>query len=709
MTTVVLKESMMSVDEAFAQALELFDAEQFAAMADLCRKIVAVSPGHWRALNGIGIGLHRTGRSKEAIGYIRKALELNPAYFEAYNSLGNILREMKKTTEALKTYQQAESLRPDAAVIQFNLANVLSDLSRHEEALARYERAITLDPSYTEALLGRARILYIFERYEESCVQYHEVLTRIPDHCEAMYGVGMALTKMDQQGNAEHFVEEAANMFRNLISRHPRKHDAILALGNILSAKSEKGDPSVIEEAISCYRRVLDNNPKDANTRARLGSLLVSQGKVDEALDEYRLAIRHKPDLSEARSCYVMYLQYHLASTMRQLAKESAAWQRTFAAAIPKIAVHRNRRDPERPLRIGYVSADFRSHPVGFHLMPVLYHHDAKRYKVFCYDNRDHADIYTCRLRNCADQWRTITNLTDESAAEMIMADKIDILVDLAGHTAGNRLLLFARRPAPVQVTWLGYFFSTGLTEIDYIFMDDTAVLQGEERWFSERVARLPGTRFCYEPPPYAGDVSPLPAYKNGRITFGSFNNLAKVTPQVISLWAKVLRAVPGSRLLLKSAPLSGAGCRESLVRKFAAEGVGPERLILRGQSPHAAMFAEYGDMDIALDPFPFNGGITSCEALWMGVPVLTLVGNIPIARQTSGFLKTIGLSGFTATDEDKYCELAVTWAADLNKLSNVRKELRDMMARSLLCDGKRFTANLEGAYRQIWRTWCSS
>jgi protein O-GlcNAc transferase len=702
MTELRIEDRTVSAEEAFQHALGLLQGGRFAEMTDLCRKIVAAEPDHYRAHHGVGLGLHRTGQSPEALSHIRKALAINPTYFEAHLNLGNILRDLGRTEEALENYLHASELRPEAPLAHYNIANALSDLGRIDEALDRYSQAVGFDPAYFDGLIGRARALHMMKRFEEACEDYRKAIALRPEDCDAVYHLGITLTELGRH-------DEALELFRKAISMNPGKRDAHLALGNFLSARVDEGDPSGLDEAIACYRKVVSLNPGDGNTLARLANMLLVQGKVDEALHQYRLSTEQRPDLIEANSSYLMTLQYHPSPTLHELHEESTKWHRRFAAGVPKLTGHRNRRDPDRPLRIGYVSADFRRHPVGYHLMPVLYHRNAERYEVFCYFNNAHPDIYTNRLRGYADGWRDIAGMSDESVQDMILADGIDILVDLSGHTGGNRLLLFARKPAPVQVTWLGYFFSTGLTEIDYILMDDCAVLPGEERWFSEKVVRLPESRFCYEPVPYAPDVAPLPADRNGWVTFGSFNNLAKVTPQVVRLWSRVLASVPDSRLLLKSAAFEGAASLEYFQQQFAAEGTDPEQLILRGQSDHIDMLAEYGDIDIALDPFPFNGGVTSCEALWMGVPVLTLTGIRPIARQTTGFLRTIGLTDFIARTEDEYCALASRWAGELHELAAIRYGLRSKMINSLLCDGRSFTANLESAYRRMWRTWCAS
>jgi predicted O-linked N-acetylglucosamine transferase (SPINDLY family) len=309
----------------------------------------------------------------------------------------------------------------------------------------------------------------------------------------------------------------------------------------------------------------------------------------------------------------------------------------------------------------------------------------------------------TRRLQGAADYWRAIVGTADSDAAAMIMRDRIDILIDLSGHTGRNRLPLFALRPAPVQASWLGYYGTTGLDAMDYLLMDEAAVPPGEERDYSETVLRLPLGRFCYAPPDYAPAPGEPPSLQRGFVTFGSFNNLTKMGPQVVALWADVLRAAPASRLLLKWKSLDDAHVRRGIVAAFEAAGIASERLELRGFSPHPEMLAEYNEIDVALDPFPFGGGLTSCEALWMGIPVMTLPRDRPASRQTAGFLGLVGLGDCIASSPEDYVRLVVAMAADRDRLRELRRMLRLRMAASPLCDGALFTPTLEAAYRHMW------
>ncbi|MBV8749327.1 MAG: hypothetical protein JO103_06410, partial [Candidatus Eremiobacteraeota bacterium] len=422
----------------------------------------------------------------------------------------------------------------------------------------------------------------------------------------------------------------------------------------------------------------------------------------------FERALALKPDYAEVRSNLLVLLNYDPTIDDAGLLAAHRDYDRHVTGPLAAAArPHVNDRAPDRPLRVGYVSGDFARHPGGYFIAAVLAAHDRGAVEAYCYSGRAIEDDLTAQIRGHAAAWRSTIGVRDDDLAAQIRDDKIDILVDLSGHTAGNRLPVFGRKPAPVQVAWLGYFNTTGVAAIDYVLMDAATVPPGAEQWFSERVVRLPDGRFCYAPPDFAPPVAPLPAASRGQVAFGSFNNLSKVTPEVIALWSRVLGAVPGSRLVLKWKSLADAAECARLRQAFAAHGIDPGRLDLRGRSPHAEMLAEYGDVDIALDPFPFCGGLTSCEALWMGVPIFTLPGSRAVSRQTLGFLAQIGLAELSAETPERYVEIAAGLAGDLDRLATLRGGLRDRMASSPLCDGARFARGLEAAYRAMWRDWC--
>lgn len=694
----------VTIEQAFIIALELLSQNRFVEMTSLCRIIAKNDPLHFRAIHGIGLGLHRSGNSEEGIKYIHRAVEINPEYCAAYNNLGNILREEKRFLEALEAYTSARGLDPASPMIYSNIGAVLNELGRDDEALASYEKALELDPAHIDAKFGYALTLCKLSRNDDAQHALIELLSLKPDHFDAMYNLSTLYMKMKRP-------KEAYNVLRKILDDKPDHFNANLSLANLLSEQVQFGRNWARDEELEFFIKASDIQPDNIDLHICIGTKFLEMCEIDCAIERYEKALSLQPGNLIAISCMLMASQYHPKPDLKQLYEDSLQWHHFCSANMQmSTSFHKNTTEPDRQLNIGYISADFNMHPVGFHLLPAIYHHNPGKYRVYCYSNNSKKnDAFTHRISELSDEWREIEEMTDDEVYDLIIKDRIDILVDLSGHTAGNRLPLFVRKPAPVQVTWLGYFFSTGLSEIDYIFMDETAVQAGEDQFFSEQVIRLPQTRFCYEPPSYAPDIKPLPCLKNGYITFGSFNNLAKLTPEVVNLWSKVLLALPNSKLLLKSASLGGKNVREKISSSFEQLGINPDRLDLRPASPHADMLAEYGDMDIALDPFPFNGGLTTCESLLMGVPVITLFGNRPISRQTAGFLNTIGLAEFVAHNNYDYIETARKWGANIAELAEIRATMRTKMKHSLLCDGKKFTANLEKIYREIWRQWCGS
>jgi predicted O-linked N-acetylglucosamine transferase (SPINDLY family) len=373
------------------------------------------------------------------------------------------------------------------------------------------------------------------------------------------------------------------------------------------------------------------------------------------------------------------------------------------------IGPHTNPRILERKLKIGYVSPDFRSHAVASFIEPVLAHHDQERFEIFAYYNHGQNDMVTQRLRKYCHHWRNIAAMSDEEVAELIREDEIDFLIDLAGHTGHNRLLVFARKPAPIQVTWLGYPDTTGLSTMDYRITDGFAdPVDMTEDFHTEQLIRLPECFSVYHVPEEYPEVSRLPALENGYITFGSFNNFSKTTPEVIALWAKILRSVPDSRLMLKYSGLSDSSMKRMVREAFARLDIHPSRVELLGKDPsHVTHLQRYYQLDIALDTFPYCGTTTTCEALWMGVPVITLAGSSHVSRVGSSLMSNLGYTEMIASSQQKYVAIAVGLAPDIDRLSAIREELRDRMADSPLMDSTRFTQHLENAYKEMWRTWC--
>lgn len=452
------------------------------------------------------------------------------------------------------------------------------------------------------------------------------------------------------------------------------------------------------------YRQVISAAPRVPEAHNNLGTVLKEQGQIDAARRCFERALQLRPHYASAHSNLLFTLHYAPGQTLSGLRAAHESWAKTQLAGVRASELVPASAGAGAPLTVGLVSPDLYYHPVGCFLLPWLQHHDRTRFRLVAYADSPRVDGMTRRLQAQVALWRHVHGQPDEAVHDTIRGDGVDILVDLAGHTAGNRLRLFARRAAPWQVSWLGYSATTAVPAMDFVLMDASSAPPGYEAFFTERLVRVSGLRFCYSPPEYAPPVAPAPVTRSGNVTFGSFNNLAKLTPEVLATWAAILQGVPGSRLVLKWKALGDAATADRIRSEFARHGVSADRIECRAWSQHPQMLAEYGDVDIALDPFPFSGGLTSCDALYMGVPVLTMPGELPIARQTAGFLDALGLPEWIIGGRDAYIASAIAFASDHAALETLRRTMRSRMLAARLCDGPSHARSIEHALLTISR-----
>jgi len=672
---------------------------QLDAAIEALRRAVALRPDHAQAHSNLGNALKDIGQVDAAIAAHRQAIALNPGFPEAYNNLGNALCANGQLDEARAAYQQAIVLRPTYAEAHNNLGNALKERGQLDSAVRAYRQAIALNPDYPAARYNLGNALKDIGQLDEALAAYRQAIALKPNDAEAHNNLAVVLAGKGQ-------FDLASSAYRQAIALKPDYAEAYSNLGDALRDKGR------LEESIAAHRQAITLRPDFPEAHNNLGNALMDGGQLDEAVAAYRQAIALKPDFAIAHSNLVYTLHFHSTYDAKAIEEEHRCWNRRHAEPLAKfIQPHPNDRSPDRRLRVGYVSADFREHPVGRFLLPLLEHHDHRQFQVFCYSNTFKVDPLTARIRAQAQQWRQIVGQSDQDAAARIRADGIDILVDLSGHTAGNRLPVFARKPAPVQVSYLGYPGATGLTTIDYRLTDAWAdPPESTDCFHSETVHRLPQSNWCFAQPASAGPVGPSPAIGRGDVTFGSFNNLAKVTESMLQVWARILLAVPNSRLILKAAGLASANSRDRICRQFVLQHIDPGRLILRGWEPtQATHLALHGEVDIALDTFPYHGTSTTCDALWMGVPVVTLAGQSHVSRVGLSLLSNIGLPELVATTVDEYVGVAVNLATDRDRLKRLRLTLRERMQNSPLMDSPTFARNLEAAYRQMWRKWCET
>lgn len=501
-------------------------------------------------------------------------------------------------------------------------------------------------------------------------------------------------------------IDKAIACYQKTIEMKP---DCAEAYNNMGDAFKEKG---ALNEAIHSYQKAVQINPDFSETYNKLGNAFQVKGKPDEAEMYYRRAIQIQPNDIGPYQNLLFVMNYNPVNDAGSIFSEHVQFAKRFAEPLYSSSpYHVKNRAPYRRLKIGYVSPDFKKHSVAYFIEPVLTAHSRNQFDILCYSNVKTEDEVTKRLQGYVNQWRNITELSDEKAAELIRKDGIDILVDLAGHTTNNRIFIFVRKPAPLQVSWIGYPATTGLSAIDYKIVDRYTDPPGiTEQFYTEKLLRLPDCFLCYLPDKDSPEVSLLPALTSGHITFGSFNNFAKVSPEVITLWSEILKAVPYSHLILKAHNLSFRSTRDYAMKMFSLNGISADRIELLSFDPSTrGHLLAYNRIDIGLDTFPYNGTTTTCEALWMGVPVITLAGNTHASRVGLSLLSNIGLHELIARTPDEYLTKAVNLANDLKRLHSLRERLRDMMLHSPLTNAKRFVSNLEKCYHTMWENWCKT
>ena len=659
------------------------------------RQAIALKPDLAQTHNNLGCALKDHGRLEEAIAAFERAIVLNPGYAAAHSNLGCALKDEHRLEEAIAAHRRAIELQPDLADAHNNLGNALKDQGRLEEAIAAFRRAIALSPGYATAYSNLGNSLKDQGRYEEAIAAHRRAIALRPDLVDSHNNLACAL----KDGGR---LEEAIAVFHQAIRLSPAHAAAHNNLGNALK------DQGRLEEVVDAYQRALQLSPGYATAHSNLGMVLSEQGRIDEALACFRRAVELKPDFTKAGSNYLLTLHYHPGYDAQALLAEHRQWAQRFAEPLAaEIAPYGNDRAPDRKLRIGYVSPDFRDHPVGHLVLPLFANHDRQQIEIVGYADVRKPDALTAKFKALASEWCVSGCLSDRQLAERIRGDRIDILVDLALHTAGNRMLVFARKPAPVQVSMLGMPTTTGLATIDYRLTDPYFDPPGAaDAAYTEQSIRLPHSIWCYEPHAEAPVVGPLPAVSNGLVTFGCLNHFAKVSRPTLETWTRILQALPGARLVLQAVP----GSYLDPVRgRLQDAGIAPDRVQFLPKVPRHEYLRRYHQLDISLDPFPYNGHTSTLDAVWMGVPVIALAGRTGVGRAGVSVLSNLELPELIAKTPEQYVAIAVALAGDHPRLAALRAALRPKMQASPLVDGKQYAADIETAFRRIWKTWCRS
>jgi predicted O-linked N-acetylglucosamine transferase (SPINDLY family) len=604
---------------------------------------------------------HRAGRLAEAEPLYRQALARHPGHPDILDYLGVLLLQDGRVDAAIEMLQAAVERAPTRVGLLSDLGSALQQKGELDRAIACFRRALALEPGFADGHYNLGNALTAKGEREEAAVCYRRALTLKPDHVRALHN----------QANLLHALGRAS-------------------------------------EALESLRRLVALDPNLPGAWATLGAISWSRGRLEEAAEAYRRSLACDPAQPKVHSDLIYLMTYNGLASEADILAEARRWESRhalpLAGLLPPPA---NAPDPRRRLRIGYVSPDFRSHCVAHFIEPLLTRHDRAAFEIYCYAEVKKPDATTERLRALAHHWRDTVGRSDAEVATAIRDDGIDILIDLAGHTADSRLQVFGARPAPVQVTWIGFLGTTGLGAIDYVFGNPAMIPEAHRAHFAERVWDLQA--YCaFEHPIATPEPLPAPVLARGHVTFGCFNNAAKIRAPALAAWARILAAVPDARLILKSAPLGDPDTVAEFSRRLAALGIDPSRVEYRGASPFQDYLRSFGDIDIALDPFPANGGTTTRDTLLMGVPLVTLWGETFASRVGGATLAALELEELAAPTIDRYVEIAVALARDPARLASLRPEIRRRVDASPISDPAALTREVEVAFRAMWQLWCA-
>ena len=722
------KKLMKQADAIISAAAAAYGQGRHAETEAFCREILKALPDHFDATHLLGLCAHDGRRLADAQQLLERAIALDPRSHEAYSNLATVYFDLKKFEDARRCQERAIALKPNFPLALTNLGNTLLHMKLAEQAIELHDRAIKLKPDYADAYCNRGMAELMMGQFERARESFDRALLFQPRHAEALAGKGMVSVEL------RHFDEAEAALAAGLaikpneprllaqrgrlnfdLSRLPQAaadFDAALVQSPTLElALRGKAQANILlgntAQAIAAVKTLLEENPRSEIGMALLASCYASQGDITTALEHLDAALELRPDYADAIERKIFLLDYlsEAGFEVQQAARKS--WWDAVGAKLPRRTLAPRELDPDRRIVIGYVASEFRNHSAALTLLPVLRHHDHARFEIICYSCWPLPDQMTAKFKPLADVWVDAGQLSDDELADRIQADKVDILIDVSGHTTGNRLHVFARKPAPIQVTGFGHATGTGLQTMDYVLADPTFIPQSARHLLAEKVHDLPSL-ITIDP---ILDVPPsdLPMLRNGHVTFGVFNRIYKISDEAIRVWSNVMREVTGSKIIIKHGLLDDPLLRDSLVARFVAHGIAAEDITCMGSTSRHEHLLAFSKVDISLDTFPQNGGISTWESLYAGVPVVAKLGNGASSRAGGSIVAAVGLEDWVAEDDAGYAAIACKYAAEPTHLARLRGELPARIAASPAGNVEIYTRRVEAGYRQFWRDYCAA
>ncbi|TWB04565.1 tetratricopeptide repeat protein [Bradyrhizobium stylosanthis] len=722
------KKLKKQADAIISAASSAYGQGRYAETDTLCRQILQAIPDHFDALHFLGLCVQQSGRLDEAQQLLERAIAIDPRSHEAHNNLATVCFVLQKFEAARACQERAIALKPNFVPALVGLGNTLLQMKLREQAIEMYDRAIALKPDHADALCNRGLAELALGQFERSRQSLERALLFQPRHAEALAGKGVVSIEL------KHFDEAEAALAAALAIRPGSAK--ILAQRGRLSYELQRLEPALADfeaalaispglelalrgkaqvcltmgktaQAMAAAAALIERNPRSEVGLAMMGFAHSNQGEMDAAIEYLDRALAIRPDYGDAITGKIFLQDFRAEADFAIQQDVRRDWWDSIGSKIPRRKLQERSLDPDRQIVVGYVAAEFRQHSAGLTLLPILRHHDRASFKINCYSCSPSRDELTAKFKSLADVWVDAWQLSDDELADRIEADKVDILIDVSGHTTGNRLPVFARKPAPIQATGFGHATGTGLQTMDYVLADPVFIPQSARHLLAEKVFDLP----CLNTIDPILDVSPseLPMLRNGHVTFGVFNRVNKISDQAIGVWSRLMRELPGSKIILKHTLLDDALVRDGVIARFVAQGIAEEDITCLGTTSRDDHLLAFGKVDISLDTFPQNGGISTWESIYKGVPVVAKLGNGASSRAGASIVTSVGLGDWVAEDDEGYIEIARRFASQPELLAKLRADLPARIAASPAGNVEIYTRELEAGYRQFWRDYCAA